>query len=297
MLEMRHLQMLHALRECGSLAAAADVLCVTASAVSHQLRELEQHFGVALVNRRTRPLSFTGAGEHLLRLGDEVLPKIARAESILSRLSSGQAGRLRLASECHSCFDWLMPVLAEYRRTWVDVEIDFAPAFDPDLHRSLVLGEIDVLITSSRLDTEHLEYLPLFSYESRLVMAPNHPLATKDSIHPQDLTDQTLIVYPVDINRLDIMAHFLLPAGVLPKTRQIELVQMLIQLAASSKGVASLPDWVVADYEQKGYVTSRALGSGVFCWLYAATARTHAPAPFVQGFLARLKAIQKPNLC
>lgn len=298
MLEIRHLQLLTALREQGSLAAAAEDLYVTASAVSHQLKEIENYYGVSLVNRRSRPLSFTPAGKEVLKLADSVLPQFNRTTANLKRLGRGQTGQLRLASECHSCFDWLMPILNRYRREWQDVELDFSSGFEPEPHQMLLDEEIDVLITASRLPLEGISYLPLFQYESRLVLSPTHPLVDKKSpILPEDLIDETLIVYPVEAKRLDIIAHFFAPAGLAPKKlRTTELTAMLIQLVASERGVASLPNWVVSEYEKKGWVISRALGEGVFCQLYAATRTTSKEVAYIQGFLDLLPEITHKSI-
>ena len=287
MLEIRHLQLLTALREQGSLAAAAEDLYVTASAVSHQLKEIENYYGVSLVNRRSRPLSFTPAGKEVLKLADTILPQVNRTTANLKRLGRGQTGQLRLASECHSCFDWLMPILNRYRKEWQDVELDFSSGFEPDPHQMLLDEEIDVLITASHLPLAGITYLPLFQYESRLVLAPTHPLAAKKSpIEPEDLLEETLIVYPVEKKRLDIIAHFFAPVGLEPtKIRTTEMTAMLIQLVASERGVASLPNWVVSDYEKKGWVVSRPLGDGVYCQLYAATRTASKDVAFIQGFL------------
>ncbi len=296
MLELRHLQMLTALRSQGSLAAAAEELHVTASAVSHQLKEVENYYGVVFVNRRSRPLSFTPAGLEMLKLADSILPQVARTTADIKRLAHGQTGRLRLASECHSCFDWLMPILNRYRREWGDVDLDFATGFEPEPHYLLLEGDIDVLITASPLPMVGVEYLPLFEYESRLVLSPTHTLKDKDSILPEDLVGETLISYPVEEHRLDIMAHFLLPANITPAhIRTTELTAMLIQLVASERGVAALPDWVVAEYERKGWVVSRPLGEGVYCQLYAATRSESASLAYMQGFLGLLGMVVKPH--
>ncbi len=296
MLELRHLQMLTALRSQGSLAAAAEELHVTASAVSHQLKEVENYYGVVFVNRRSRPLSFTPAGLEMLKLADSILPQVARTTADIKRLAHGQTGRLRLASECHSCFDWLMPILNRYRREWGDVDLDFATGFEPEPHYLLLEGDIDVLITASPLPMVGVEYLPLFEYESRLVLSPTHTLKDKDSILPEDLVGETLISYPVEEHRLDIMAHFLLPANITPAhIRTTELTAMLIQLVASERGVAALPDWVVAEYERKGWVVSRPLGEGVYCQLYAARGSESGSLAYMQGFLGLLGTVVKPH--
>ncbi|SJM71042.1 LysR family transcriptional regulator [Psychrobacter piechaudii] len=313
MLELRHLQTLSALRAHGSLAAAADELHVTASAVSHQLKELENYYGVKLVNRRSRPLTFTPAGNVVLKLADNILPQVVRTKNNLKRLAHGQAGRLRLASECHSCFDWLMPILNQFRREWSDVELDFATGFEPEPHHLLMEGDIDLLITTSDLELEGICYQPLFTYESRLVLSPTHPLASKQSIAPSDLVDQTLIAYPVEAKRLDVIAKFMAPAEVsFAKIRTTELTAMLIQLVASERGVAALPDWVAAEYEKKGWIVTRPLISpnslnkdlpssiqnqnrhGVFCQLFAATREKSQEVAYMQGFAKLLDELVKP---
>lgn len=295
MLEIRHLQMLVALRSQGSLAGTAEVLHLTASAISHQLKDIEDFYQVQLVNRRSRPLSFTPAGKELLKLADSILPQVARSTASIKRIANGQTGQLRLASECHSCFDWLMPILNHYRKQWSDVELDFSTGFEPEPHQMLIDNDIDMLITATPLPIAGISYLPLFEYESRLVLSPTHPLAKKSLIMPEDLIAETLITYPVEQRRLDIMAHFLLPAKVMPaKIRTTQMTAMLIQLVASERGVASLPDWVVADYENKGWVVSRPLGEGVYCQLYAGTRTQSNTLYYMKSFLDLLKTVVKP---
>lgn len=295
MLEIRHLHMLSVLSRHGSLATTADELNLTASAISHQLKELESYYDITLVNRRTRPVTFTPAGKLVLQLADNILPQVARTKSDIKRLAHGQAGRLRLASECHSCFDWLMPILNRYRKDYSDVELDFASGFEPEPHQMLIDGDIDLLITASDLPITGISYQPLFTYESRLVLSPAHRLASQAMIDPSDLAEETLIVYPVEQKRLDIIAKFLNPANVVPKhIRTTELTAMLIQLVASERGVSALPDWVVGEYEKKGWVISRPLGDGVHCQLYVAVRTSSLNVAYVKGFLELLDGISKP---
>jgi len=260
MIELRHLKTLQALREHGALVSAADALCVTPSALSHQLKELEQQLNLPVLNRKTKPLQFTAAGLRLLALADQILPEVAQVQRDLKRLAQGQTGRLRLASECHSCFDWLMPVLNQYRQDWPDVELDFVSGFEPQPHLALQQGETDILITGDCLPLTELGYRRLFDYESRLVLAPDHPLARQPILTAAQVAAETLIAYPVEPERLDLIAGWLAPQGYAPaRLRTTELTPMLIQLVASGRGIAALPDWVVSDYERKGWVVSRRL--------------------------------------
>jgi LysR family transcriptional regulator for metE and metH len=294
MLELRHLRTLQALREHGSLVAAANDLNLTPSAISHQLKELEHWFGVEIVNRRSRPIQFAHVGLRLLKLADQVLPQVQLAKSDITRLIHGQTGRIILSSECHSCFDWLMPLLNLYRQHYPDVDLDFASAFEHNPHELLQHAEFDLLITADPIALKGVEYFAVFEYESRLVLSNTHPLTNDPQLSIEKLAAEPLITYPVDKHRLDIMAHVFIPANILPKTiRTTELTQMLIQLVASGRGIAALPDWVVYEYEQKGWVCSRRLGfvgnRGLRRTLYAGFRTEDKQKDYFEGFLKQLQ--------
>lgn len=300
-LELRHLKTLIALREHGSLVAAATDLCLTPSAISHQLKELDHWYGVEVVNRRSRPVSFSNVGERLLRLADDVLPQVQIAQTDITRIVHGQTGRIIFSSECHSCFDWLMPLLNQYRQQYPDVDLDFAAGFESNPHELLQNAEFDLLITADPIALKGIEYFPIFEYESRLVLSTTHPLVRKEIILVQDLAEQTLITYPVDKHRLDIMAHLFIPANIQPKhIRTTDLTQMLIQLVASGRGIAALPDWVVNEYEQKGWVVSRRLDcvspQGLRRTLYASYRTEDKEKNYFEGFLKQLEKFSKKRV-
>ena len=298
MIELRHLKTLTSLREHGSLVAAAGDLCLTPSAISHQLKELDQWFGVEIVNRRNRPVSFSNVGLRLLKLADDILPQVQIAQSDISRIVHGQTGRIIFSSECHSCFDWLMPLLNQYRMQYPDVDLDFASGFEANPHELLQNAEFDLLITADPIELKGIEYFPIFEYESRLVLSNTHPLVRSEQITVQELAEETLITYPVDKHRLDIMSKLFIPANILPKQiRTTDLTQMLIQLVASGRGIGALPDWVVYEYEQKGWVTSRRLNcvapEGLRRTLYAGYRIEEKQKSYFEGFLTQLDKFSK----
>src|SRR5258707_6619133 len=102
-LELRHLETLLALAECGSLSKAAARLFLTQSALSHQLKALESHYGAALVEKNVRPLRFTAIGQRLLALARVGLPQMAQAGPDLAPLTQGHPGPLRLLVQCPHC--------------------------------------------------------------------------------------------------------------------------------------------------------------------------------------------------
>ncbi len=287
MLEIRHLETLAAIRDGGSLLEAADRLHVTQSALSHQLRELETRLNTPLLNRRTRPARLTTAGLRVLALADDVLPRIKACERELQRLAAGRAGRLHMAIECHSCFQWLMPALDAFRGHWPEVALDLSAAFSFAPLPALIRGDLDLVITSDPQPLESVQYMPLFRYELVLAVAQSNPLSTHKYVLAPQLSDQTLITYPVDRQRLDIFTAFLDMEDVEPYAiRRAELTPMIAQLVASNRGVAALPNWALTEYLDQGWLRLLRLGpQGVWRTLYAAVRSEDADASYIQDFM------------
>jgi LysR family transcriptional regulator for metE and metH len=286
-LELRHLATLLALDETGSLSKAAARLCLTQSALSHQLKALEAYYGSALVERDARPLRTTAVGQRLLALARSVLPQVAAAERDVARLAEGHAGPLRIAVQCHNCFDWLMPAMDVFRTMWPEVELDLVSGFVIDPLPLLERGEAELAVVHDRPPPrQNLVFHPLFRYESVALMSPRHPLAAKARLEAADFAGETLITYPVPDSMLDIMNHCLTPAGINPKRRTAELTVAILQLVASGRGIAALPAWTIGNYLDRGYVVSRPIGrQGLSCDLYAATSIAGAAAAYIREFI------------
>lgn len=288
MIELRHLKTLVALRDTGSLVDAAESLFLTQSALSHQLKDLEDKLECSLFVRKTKPPRFTSAGRRLLNLADEVLPMVKHAERDIARLAGGEVGRLHICIECHSCFQWLIPCLDRYRSNWPEVELDLSGGFSFAPLPALVRGDLDLVITSDPLDLPGVTYVPLFSYEAMLAVANDHQLSARSRVMPDDLASEMLITYPVERNRLDIFTRFLDPMDIEPVSiRHAELTPMIIQLVASGRGVTCLPNWALTEYLEQGTVMAKKLGdSGLWCTLYAAIREDQHDMAFMQDFLS-----------
>lgn len=245
-LELRHLRTVRAIHEQGGLARAAEVLNITQSALSHQVKALEEQAGVELFVRRAKPMRLSAAGMRLLRLAEQVLPLVAATEAEFKGVEMGRVGRLHIAMECHACFDWLLPVLDMFRRTWPDVDVDIRQRLAFSALPALAREEVDLVISSDPEEMPGVTFQPLFDYSPTLLVPAGHPLVAKGWAEPADFADQTLITYPMDRGRLDVFSQFLTPAGVEPaRTRQVELTAVAVMLVASGRGIAVMPDWVL----------------------------------------------------
>ena len=286
-LEFRHLKTIKAIHEAGGLTGAADLLNITQSALSHQVKGLEDQVGVELFVRRSKPLKLSAAGMRLLKLAERILPEVDALEEDFRALRSGKSGRLHIAIECHACFEWLFPVLEQFRHRWPEVDVDIRPGLAFGALPALMREEVDLVVSSDPEDLPGVTFVPLFDYEAVFVASSANPLAERPFVTAEDFRDQTLITYPVERTRLDVFSQLLIPAKVEPRAiRQVELTAVILLLVASNRGVAVLPDWVVREVKYSSdYVTRKLTEGGVTRRLYAAVREDDVGKPFMAHVL------------
>ena len=297
MLELRHLKTLVALAETGNISKAAKRVHLSQPAVSHQIRAVENHYEIELFERKSDPLRLTAAGERFVELAYEVTRSVQDGERDLARIAQGQAGQLRIAVECHSCFDWLMPAMDAFREHWPQVELDLVSGFHADPIGLLGENRADLVIVSRAEKRPDVAFHPLFAYEVLALLSRHHPLTRKPYLTARDFKTETLVTYPIPDDRLDLVREVLLPAKINPARRTTQLTVAILQLVASGRGVAALPGWTVQQYLDRKYVVWKPVGkSGLHSRLYAATTTRAAKLAYMEEFLRIMREVSFSTL-
>ncbi len=297
MVELRHLRTVVAIAETGSISKAGKRLNLSQPALSHQMKAIEDYLGVELFQRKSSPLKLSPAGERLLATAYDVEKLVMQCERDVARIAEGNAGQLRIAVECHSCFDWLMPSMDAFREGWPEVEMDLVSGFQPDPVGLLADDMADLVIVSQAKPRQGVRFHPLFRYEVLALMARNHPYTTKSHLTAKDFAKETLVTYPIPDDRIDVIREVLLPARIEPPRRKTELTVAILQLVASHRAIAAMPGWAVQPYLDKDYVVSRPIRkAGLFANLYAATTSEKASAVHMLEFLDTMRRISFSTL-
>ncbi|MFG6442570.1 LysR family transcriptional regulator [Roseateles sp. LKC17W] len=287
MLERAHLAIIREVDRQGSLTAAAGVLCLTQSALSHAMKKLEGQLGTDIWLREGRSLRLTQAGEYLLAVANRLLPQLDMAEQRVRQFAAGTRGALRIGMECHPCYQWLLKIVSPYLEAWPDVEVDVRQKFQFGGIAALFGHEIDLLVTPDPLHKPGLHYEPVFDYEQVLVVSERHALAGAAHVLPAQLAEEVLITYPVAVERLDVYTQFLLPAGITPRQHKpIETTDIMLQMVASGRGVAALPRWLVQEYSARLDIVPVKLGEhGVAKQIYLGARESELQVDYLQAFI------------
>ncbi|BFM21528.1 LysR family transcriptional regulator [Gilvimarinus japonicus] len=293
MIERSHLAILRAVEQAGSLTAAAERLHLTQSALSHSIKKLEQQLGAPVWEREGRQLRPTQAGQYLLGLAGRLLPQLEHAEDVIARMAAGERGVLRIGMECHPCYQWLLKIVGPYLTAWPGVDVDVKQQFQFGGMAALFGHDIDLLVTPDPLHKPGVEFTPVFDYEQVLVVANHHPLAQQDFVRPEQLVGEVLISYPVPVERLDIFSHFMLPAGVAPRSHKtIETTDILLHTVAVGRGVAALPRWLVAEYAERLPIKAVSLGEqGIAKHIYVGVRTADRNTDYIDAFIRQAATV------
>ena len=258
-LEVRHLRLVSAVAELGSLTRAGDRLHLTQSALSHQLRDIESRLGAALFLRVGKRLVLTPAGERLLATARDVLDRLDRTEQDIHQMGKARAGMLRLTTECYTCYHWLPPLLVRYRKRFpqVEVRIDVGATGRP--LEMLLAGKLDLAIMSTPVRDRRLVSRPVFDDELVVVAARDHRFAKQTHVRLSDLRDETLYVYPPK-EESRVLQEVLVPSGHVPaRVEEVMLTESIAELVKAGLGVSILARWAVQPLVDAGSIVIRPL--------------------------------------
>ncbi|MGZ5017271.1 MAG: LysR family transcriptional regulator [Methylobacter sp.] len=247
-MELIHFRILLALKRRGTLNAASESLHLTQSALSHQMKNLEQRLGIVLWRKQGRTLVLTQAGNYLSDVAESVIATVDSAEQHLNLLAAGKTGKLIIGIDCHACYEWFRTILQPYLQAWPDLAIEVTSRYRFNSFEAIQQYKLDAVLTSDPVFNGVLHYQPLFDFELVLIVARQHRLAGSQPIEPSELQQETILTYPVERERLDMFRKVLQPAGIEPLAHvTVEETDIMLQLAASQRGVCLLPEWLLAD--------------------------------------------------
>lgn len=298
MFEIKHLKTLVTLSNTGNIRKAADALFVSQSALSHQLKDLEQRLNTQLFIRNTSPVQFTDKGQVLLTLAGNILPKISAALNEL-KAEKNTTTHLNLAIACHACFQWLLPITEQFSQQYPELKLNFMEqtffgktsleqAFPKPINNKPTDDDVDILFIDEKIENDNYVYQALGTYEVVAVLAKESETTTQPFLSAADFSQYTLLTYPVKIEELDLFKLFLnknpnqeASNKYKPKAiKQVANSHMILQMVAANMGIAVLPKWLVNSLSKQSLVQTKRIGeAGIYKTLYA---RYQAQSPHIE---------------
>jgi LysR family transcriptional regulator, regulator for metE and metH len=286
-LEIRHLKLVSAVAEEGSMTKASSRLHLTQSALSHQLRDIEEKLGVTLFQRTTKRMLLTPPGERLLESARRVLEELENAEKLLQQDPQHTEGVLRITTQCYTCYHWLPAQIQAFQKKYPRIEVRIVAEATRRAVEALLEGELDLAIVSDPIRNRKVELEPLFEDEFFLVVAPDHPLASRAYATAEDLADEHVILYTDDKKDSTLYQEVLVPAGVSPRRMSsVHLTEAIVEMVKAGLGVSTVAGWAIAPYvKTKQVKIVRLTRNGIHRNWQAATLRNAKRPTYIDNFV------------
>ena len=247
MLDVRRMRVLREVAARGSFSAAAEALSFTQSAVSQHIAALERESGAKLVERGSRGVRMTDAGQALVGHADAILARIECAEEELAALAGLRGGRLRLACFQRAGATLVPRAVAAFHERHPDVDLGMVEAEAEDAHARLKAGEIDLALVYDheaipQMQDGELDLTHLVDDRYEAILPKGHPLAGRRKLRLADLADEPWIASTLAGGCRQIMQRACHDAGFEPRIAfEADETLAAQALVAAGVGVTLLP--------------------------------------------------------
>ena len=196
-MDLRQLEMFRAVAELESFTRAGEKLHVSHSAISRQIKILEDELRSQLFTRGTKSVSLTDAGKSLLGFVGPIFDQLRRATESISQVSQNNLGRLNLGTGTTMLNFFLPPILDKFKRRYPAIPILIKTGHTSYVIEDLRQGELDLTIASLPLPVEGRDLVvrPLYQEELVAVVSPRHPLARKKVVAAEEIKKFPLIIF------------------------------------------------------------------------------------------------------
>jgi LysR family transcriptional regulator, regulator for metE and metH len=275
-MDFKYIKLISAIVEYGSITKAAEILNLTQSALSHQLKEVESQKGIKFFTRSNRKLSLTPAGKMVYESSERILAEINRLESDLKNITSLNSGNIRVSAACTTSYHWLPKVLQAFKSDYPNVQIDIVLENYSNPINEIIKGKIDLSIVITPTENENIEYKFLFDDELVAVFSRKHRFNNKQYLIAKDFQGEHLIIHSKPLNTVVFYEQVLKPKGIEPlKISELPLTEATIELIKSDYGVAVMSKWSIAPYLNSNQISfNRINRNGLFRGHFAAILKT-----------------------
>jgi LysR family transcriptional regulator, regulator for metE and metH len=285
-MELRHLHLIRMLHEHQTLTKAGELLFLTQSALSHQLKEVEGFFGATLFSRIGKKMVITQAGLRVLDVAEKILTDLDNCKHEMQNLTEGKSGKIKLTTACYTSYHWLSGFLKKYNMQYPSIEIDIIPEATRNPIDYLESGKLDIAILDYEPTNTSLKVTRIFEDELLLITSPEHRLAKKKVVNPEDLVDEVYIMYALNEYESQTYTRLFTDNNIRPgKLKKMQLTEGIIELVKANLGVSVLAKWALEPYIRRGELAGmRITRSGYKRNWYVATMKDKMQPKFVEDF-------------
>jgi LysR family transcriptional regulator for metE and metH len=248
-MEVRHFKLISTISRLGSMSKAAEELCLTQSALSHQLKEAESRYGIQIFSRVNNKLILSDAGEIILEFANDILDRIEQMNETLRMVKNSELGTIRLSLEAYTSYYWLPSMLRRYNEQFPNIDVQITTENPTRPVEDLRNGKVDFAIMVYEPQDPTFQTIPLFEDELVVVVSSTHPLASNETINIRDLDNEKILTHTPKHEHHMVLEKSHSPKELNPERFiHIASTETIINMTAENIGVAILSRWAIQPY-------------------------------------------------
>ena len=249
-MELKYFRLIKTIAEEGSLANSSDRLFLTQSALSHQLRDLEERLGFKVFHRSRNKWELTEEGIELYNLANTLFSSIDESFSMIKSIKEGSKGSIKLSAECQSFFHTIPEFIQKMGMLYPEIDIDLTLGATHQTISQVLSNEIDIAIVTSKPVSEELTCIKIYEDEIFAVMHKEHPLYVKDHLEASHFSEVHLLINSFPLEGVAVYGHFLKPNNINPKKiSAIPFTETTLSLIEANMGIMCAPKWQLKPFK------------------------------------------------
>jgi len=243
---IKQLRLLRAAARGGSLAAAAGAHHLTPPAVTMQMQQLEVAAGLPLFERNGRGFALTAAGREVLAAAERIEVELADCAAGLAALKSLAGGHVTVGVV--STAKYFAPqMLAAFARSHPGIDIELVVGNREETIAAFKSGRLDVAIMGRPPEDVEVESTPIGDHPQVIIAQPDHPLAKRRAIPPQQIAGETILMREVGSGTRLMAEGFLTKHGIKPRIgMEISSNETIKQAVMAGLGIAFISAHTIA---------------------------------------------------
>ncbi|MBX2828610.1 MAG: LysR family transcriptional regulator [Flavobacteriaceae bacterium] len=249
-MELKYFRLIKTIAEEGSIANSSERLFLTQSALSHQLKDLEERLGFKVFLRTRNNWELTAEGKELYKLANTLFNAIDDGFGAIKQIKEGAKGSIKLSAECQSFFHTLPSFIQKMGILYPEIEIDLSMGATHQTISQVLSGEIDIAIVTSKPESDALACIKVFEDEIFAVLHRESELNQHKHLQSEHFEKVHLLINSFPLEGVWVYQHFLKGNKVHPrKISAIPFTETTLSLIKANMGIMCAPEWQLAPFK------------------------------------------------
>jgi LysR family transcriptional regulator for metE and metH len=286
-MEIKYFRLIKTISEEGSIANSAEKLFLTQSALSHQLRDLEERLGFKVFLRTRNQWKLTDEGNELYKLGNFILDSIEKGFKNIEQLQKGSAGTIKVSTECYSFYQGLSSFIQKMGVLYPEINVDLILEATHQPIPKILSNEIDIAIVTSKPKDENLSSIEVYHDEIFAIMHKESSLKSVDFLEANHFSNVHLIIHSFPLETVSVYEQFLKPNHINPqKISAIPLTEVALEMVNANMGIICMPKWALKSFRLSEDLVFKKIGkNGLKRIHYLVFRKSDATKKYINDFI------------